>query len=272
MYGGFSMDIPKGVFQAVVVLWITIILNVIYEVIKFRLGESTLADFLYALMICAVICIIPYKLSEGSDAARKCFVGLIILYALSILIILSGIYSDSVDITAIDVALSVVLLPANLFILYRLFQPEASSWFSKQDQNIKGHRIEVEYPTILRRYLSTLVDGWFILTLLFILAYFIKDKEDTLYFRLIIVALLLFGYEPLFTSKLCTLGQKIMGIRIRTVGNFQKLNYPAALFRVTIKWLLGFISLFLIIFSKDKRALHDLTSGSIVIYPRHLAS
>jgi len=266
------MDKPVGVSQAIVVLWITIFLNVICEVIKMKLGESTAAEFSFVLIIYAIICIIPYKLSTGSDAARQGFVALILLYGLSILIILSGIYSDSVDVTRIDVALSVVLLPANLFIIYRLFQPEASSWFSKQEQNLRGDSVEVEYPTILRRYLSTFIDGWLILTLLFILSYFIKDIENTLYFRLIIVALMLFGYEPLFTSKFCTLGQRIMGIRIRTVGNYQKLNYPAALLRVTIKWLLGFISLFLIILSKDKRALHDLTSGSIVIYPRNLTS
>ena len=162
------MDKPEGVSQAIVVLWITIILNVICEVIKIKLGESTAAEFSFALIIHAVICIIPYKLSEGSDGARQCFVALFLLYALSILIILSGIHSDSVNFTRIDVGLSAVLLPANLFIIFRLFQPEASSWFSKQDQKIKGDSVEVEYPTILRRYLSTFIDGWLIITSLFI--------------------------------------------------------------------------------------------------------
>jgi len=165
------MDKPEGVSQAIVVLWITIFLNVICEAIKMKLGESTAAEFSFVLIIYAIICIIPYKLSKGSDAARQGFVALILLYGLSILIILSGIYSDSVDVTRIDVALSVVLLPANLFIIYRLFQPEASSWFSKQEQNLKGDSVEVEYPTILRRYLSTFIDGWLILTLLFIRNY-----------------------------------------------------------------------------------------------------
>jgi len=266
------MDKPKGVSQAIVVLWITIILSPICEVIKIRFGESTVLECSLALIVNAFICIIPYKLSEGSDAARQCFIALFFIYAFSILIILSGIHSYPVNSNRIDVALSVVVLPANFFILYRLLQPEASLWFSKQEQNIKGDSAEVEYPTILRRYLSTLIDGWLILTLLFMLPYFIEDKENTLYLRLIIAALMLFGYEPLFTSKLCTLGQKIMGIRIRTFGNYQKLNYPAALLRVIIKWILGFISLFTIIFSKDKRALHDFASGSIVIYPTALTS
>jgi len=266
------MDKPKGVSQAIVVLWITIFLTVIYEVIQMRAGESTAVEFLLVLIFYAIICIVPYKLSEGSNAARQAFIFLFFIYALSLLIVLSGILPDPTHTTRIDVAFSVVLLPAHFFVLYRLFQPEASSWFSKQDQNIKGDGTEVEYPTILRRYLSTVIDGWLILTILFILPYFIEDKENTLYFRLIMVAIMLFGYEPLFTSKLCTLGQKIMGVRIRTFGNYQKLNYPAALLRVTIKGFLGIISFFTIIFSKDRRALHDYASGSIVIYPRDLAS
>lgn len=125
--------------------------------------------------------------------------------------------------------------------------------------------MNVEYPTILRRYLSTFIDGWLVLISLFILPYFIGDRENTLYFRLIIVAVVLFCYEPLLTSKFCTLGQKIMGIRIRKFGNYKKLSFPVAFLRVTIKGLLGFISLFSIIFSKDKRAIHDYVSDSIVI-------
>ena len=125
--------------------------------------------------------------------------------------------------------------------------------------------MEIEYPTILRRYLSTAIDGCLILTLLILLPYFIGDGESMLYVRLVLAALMLFIYEPLFTSKLCTLGQKVLGIRIRRVDNYQRICFLTALLRVIIKGLLGFISLFSIIFSKDRRAIHDFASGSIVI-------
>ena len=123
----------------------------------------------------------------------------------------------------------------------------------------------VEYPTILRRYLSSFIDLWFVVGVLFFVPYVIGDSEATLTVRITAGIIMLFLYEPLFTSKLCTLGQKIMGIRIRKFDNYQKLSFPAAVLRVFIKGLLGFISLFTIIFSEEKRAIHDLASDSIVI-------
>ena len=125
--------------------------------------------------------------------------------------------------------------------------------------------MDVEYPTILRRYLSTFIDAWFIITCLIFVPYVIGDGKDTLNARIIIAATMLFVYEPLFTSKLCTLGQKLTGIRVRNKSNYQQLAFPIALLRVIIKGLLGFISLFSIVFSNDKRAIHDFASGSIVI-------
>lgn len=123
----------------------------------------------------------------------------------------------------------------------------------------------VEYPTILRRYLSSFVDGCFIVVSVILVPYVIGDEENTLSVRIMIAAIFLFVYEPLFTSAFCTLGQKATGIRIRKFNNYQRLSFPVALLRVTIKGLLGFISLFSIIFSKDKRAIHDYASDSIVI-------
>ena len=132
-----------------------------------------------------------------------------------------------------------------------------------QDKDTEN--ILVEYPTILRRYLSSFIDGCFIVVAVILVPYVIGDEENTLNVRIILAAIFLFVYEPLFTSAFCTLGQRITGIRIRKFSNYQRLNFPVALLRVTIKGLLGFISLFSIIFSKDKRAIHDYASGSIVI-------
>ena len=127
-----------------------------------------------------------------------------------------------------------------------------------------GDRL-VEYPTILRRYLSSFIDGCFIVLSVILVPYAIGDEENTLSVRIIFAAIFLFVYEPLLTSRLCTLGQRITGIRIRRFGNYERLSFPGALFRFLIKGLLGIISFFSIIFSKDKRAIHDYASDSIVI-------
>jgi uncharacterized RDD family membrane protein YckC len=123
----------------------------------------------------------------------------------------------------------------------------------------------VEYPTILRRYFSSFIDGCLIVVSVILVPYVIGDQENTLSVRIIFAVIFLFIYEPLLTSRLCTLGQRITGIRIRRFGHYERLSFPGALFRFTIKGLLGIISFFSIIFSKDKRAIHDYASDSIVI-------
>lgn len=127
-----------------------------------------------------------------------------------------------------------------------------------------GDRL-VEYPTILRRYLSSFIDGCFIVLSVILVPYVIGDEENTLNVRIILAVIFLFVYEPLLTSRLCTLGQRITGIRIRKFVNHERLSFPGALLRFMIKGLLGIISFFSIIFSKDKRAIHDYASDSIVI-------
>lgn len=103
------------------------------------------------------------------------------------------------------------------------------------------------------------------LALFILIPYIIGDGENTLALRIYITIVLVFIYEPLFTSKLCTLGQKITGIRVRNYQNYNNIGYFAALYRYLLKGILGFISLFSIVFSKDKRAIHDFAVDSIVI-------
>lgn len=126
----------------------------------------------------------------------------------------------------------------------------------------------MEYPTILRRYLSTAIDSIFIILVLFLASYAFQ-QEHTLatQFRVSIILFMFFVYEPFCTSMYCTLGQKITGIRIRKYDSFadENISLPKAYLRILSKIILGFISFFSIIFSKEKRAIHDFIAGSIVL-------
>ena len=123
-----------------------------------------------------------------------------------------------------------------------------------------------EYPSILRRYLSTVTDGFLIISVLIMTAYiFPADTGLAKILRIGIGFGMLFLYEPIFTSRFCTLGQKIMGIRVREIISLQKISIPKAYLRILIKIFLGLISFFSILFSKDKRAIHDFVVGSIVM-------
>jgi len=125
---------------------------------------------------------------------------------------------------------------------------------------------ELIYPTIIRRYLSTFIDGMLILGVFILASYLFSEDTDFLRtLRLGTILVVGFIYEPFCTSKLCTLGQKLMKIRVRTVSKLERISLVQAYLRIVVKISLGFISFFSIIFSKKRRAIHDFTSGTIVV-------
>lgn len=124
----------------------------------------------------------------------------------------------------------------------------------------------MNYPSILRRYLATFIDGCFIFAAFFAVSYGLNQQGTVVdILRVGLILLFFFAYEPICTSRFCTIGQKLMHIRVRRVSNLEKISIPAAYLRILVKIVLGFISLLAIVFSKDRRALHDFAAGSIVI-------
>ena len=126
--------------------------------------------------------------------------------------------------------------------------------------------MDFEYPTILRRYMATFIDGLLIIFLLIFVSYLLHDESSVVTgTRVILIFGLFFIYEPFCTSKLCTLGQKLMGVRIRQQLNLEKISLASAYIRLFIKIILGIISFLTIPFSKDRKAIHDFAARSIVI-------
>jgi uncharacterized RDD family membrane protein YckC len=123
-----------------------------------------------------------------------------------------------------------------------------------------------ESPTILRLYLSTVIDGVLILSTFIAVSFAVNsDSSIASYARIAVLAIMLFLYEPVMTSRCCTLGQKISGIRVRKIDSYGNISIPAAYLRIVIKIVLGFISLLSIPCTRDRRAIHDFVSGSIVV-------
>lgn len=73
----------------------------------------------------AIFCIVPYKLANRSNATRYVYV---VLTAISFLFMAGS----SVALNKIDFFVSALLIPAEVFIIYRLFQPEASAWYTSK--------------------------------------------------------------------------------------------------------------------------------------------
>ena len=126
--------------------------------------------------------------------------------------------------------------------------------------------MELKYPAIVRRYLATLIDGIIIIVIFLAVSFvFQRDNNVSVAVRIGIFIIMFFIYEPICTIKLCTIGQKIMSVRVRSRITLKNISIAAAYVRIIIKILLGIISFVTIPVSKEKRGIHDFAAHSIVI-------
>ena len=128
--------------------------------------------------------------------------------------------------------------------------------------------MDVRYPSIVRRYLSTLIDSLILLAIfLFLISIEIGDGTAYKKYQFAGAILIVLIYEPVLTSKLCTIGQYLAGIRIRRMKDYARISIPSAYLRYLVKILLGLYSFFSVLFSERYRAVHDFASGTVVIRP-----
>ena len=123
------------------------------------------------------------------------------------------------------------------------------------------------YPELKDRIQSTFIDTFFLLILMFVFAA-VLDKFENVpdWIRIAMFVGLFIVYEPLFTALGCTLGNFIKGIRVRKYRDAtQKINIFQAIIRYPIKLILGWISFLTIGSNPERRAIHDLVAGSVMI-------
>jgi uncharacterized RDD family membrane protein YckC len=122
-------------------------------------------------------------------------------------------------------------------------------------------------PSIKTRYFSMLIDIIVILMIaLGITALFEKLGQVPDYVRGILFVLVVVLYEPILVAIGTTLGQLLLDIRVRDFKNPEKkLVFPLVLLRFILKLLLGWLSFITVTFDINRRAIHDLASGSIMI-------
>jgi uncharacterized RDD family membrane protein YckC len=147
--------------------------------------------------------------------------------------------------------------------------PESIPIFIDFEEPIESidHSDIYELPTIKTRYISTFIDLILILLTTFGVAAILAKFENVPdYLRGALFVIIVILYEPIFISIGCTLGQLIMNIRVRRFKDPEKkILFHGAFFRLLLKWFLGWTSFISISFNKNKRAIHDYGSGSIVI-------
>jgi len=117
--------------------------------------------------------------------------------------------------------------------------------------------------------LSTLIDLFVVLGLLFAFAksplYDPNAAKPTVWPIWLVVV-----YEPLLTSFACTAGQLVMLLRVRRASDLKRPGLHRTVLRWLVKWLLGGISILFLPSQKQRRAIHDLASGTIVVNSGHV--
>lgn len=124
-----------------------------------------------------------------------------------------------------------------------------------------------ELPSIKTRYISMLIDAiCLVLLALGISTLFEKIGEVPGFVRGITFVLVIILYEPILVTLGCTIGQFFMNIRVRDFRNPEKkLVFYLVMVRFMIKIFMGWLSFITVTFNLNRRAIHDLASGSIMI-------
>ncbi|MFD0930442.1 hypothetical protein ACFQ1T_11720 [Methylophilus glucosoxydans] len=116
---------PIGIRQAVIAIWATLAIDALLALYEKMTGHATDGEFASTIIFYSLLCILPYKISNASNAAR--YVYLIITIG-SVLIMLGGVGYEKMK---LEYFVSIFLIPVEAFILYRLFQKGTSDWFKK---------------------------------------------------------------------------------------------------------------------------------------------
>lgn len=126
--------------------------------------------------------------------------------------------------------------------------------------------LKYQYPSLVKRYKSLLIDGLLQLTILIIIMVIVNDSEARTTIMVSSGLLLVALYEPLFTVYSRTVGQRLMKIRVGKRDNpSEKIGLLKAYIRWFTKNLLGWLSFITINFNQEHRAIHDFASDSVVV-------
>ena len=121
------------------------------------------------------------------------------------------------------------------------------------------------YPNLLRRYVAAMID-WVIVILLIVLmgrlaSYLGRDQGFALFLAAVAVAV----YEPFLTAFLFTAGQGVMRFRVRDLKSGARVPLWRVYLRVVVKAVLGVVSFLTLPARADRRAIHDLAAGTLVL-------
>ncbi|ACU62596.1 RDD family protein [Chitinophaga pinensis] len=125
----------------------------------------------------------------------------------------------------------------------------------------------ITYPTLVKRVQSIFIDTVFIVGLTFAFSAILSSFDSVPdWLRMSVFILIWVIYEPLCVTFGCTLGNYVLGLRVRDNNNIgEGINILRAALRYALKVTLGWISFVTIHSNSKRRAIHDLAAGSVMI-------
>lgn len=125
-----------------------------------------------------------------------------------------------------------------------------------------------QLPSLLARIKAVVID-LILLLIVFSATSVVTDMfgDVPTFVRGTIAVVMLVLYDPLLTAFTGgTIGHKLIGIRVKKYAALhENISFVNAVVRFTVKSGLGWLSFLTVTSSKDKRAIHDSLSGSIVL-------
>ena len=123
------------------------------------------------------------------------------------------------------------------------------------------------FPSLSDRIQSTFIDTLILVVAMFGCASLLDRMENPPdWIRISMFVAIWVIYEPICTMLGATVGNIVKGIRVRRYkDSTKKVNFIQAFVRYLLKALLGWISFITIGSNPERRALHDLAAGSIMV-------
>lgn len=134
------------------------------------------------------------------------------------------------------------------------------------EENTKS---ESNFPNLSIRVKAIIIDGILMIIFMVIATYlFSLFKNVPDFARIAVFVFIFLLYDPIFVSSFgCTIGHTFMGLKVKRENNQSKnILLPIAIIRFIIKSTLGWISLITVTTNEKRKAIHDMMTGSIVLF------
>ena len=142
---------------------------------------------------------------------------------------------------------------------------------SDQENTTDKFYEDITFPSLVERMKAVFFDIFILLVVFTLTSLFIDSISDIPAFgKGVIFIFMIYLYDPIliaFTGG--TLGHKSMKLKVRRYKHpDKKITLWQAFIRFIIKGLLGWLSFLTVTSNKHRRAIHDLTSGSIILHDK----